>query len=64
MRKIAEGLKFSEGPVFDKNGHFFMVAARSMDPLSGYVLNVNLNNGNVSDVHIIIYLSSAPFQSA
>ena len=51
MRQIVgRHLKFSEGPVFDKNGKFFMVDAYSWDPknISGYVLSVNLHTGKVS----------------
>lgn len=48
--KIAENLAGAEGPVFDKNGNFYMVAPECVDAennAAGEVLKVNLENGQV-----------------
>lgn len=51
FQKICDGLKGAEGPVFDKNGRFFMVAPEVEDAdghAAGEVLLVNLENSAVS----------------
>lgn len=45
--KIAENLEGAEGPVFDRNGKFYMVAPFGNDENSGNVVRVNLENGQV-----------------
>lgn len=42
FEKVLEGLQGAEGPVFDKNGNFFMVA-----PDTGEIYNVNLQEKRV-----------------
>ncbi|KAK3609903.1 hypothetical protein CHS0354_036666 [Potamilus streckersoni] len=48
--KIAENIPGSEGPVFDKDGRFFMVAPeRTKDgQFAGDILQINLNDGKPS----------------
>lgn len=44
--RIVENIDGSEGPVFDKNGRFYMVAPTK--PNAGEVVRVNLENGQVT----------------
>ena len=47
--KIADNLKGAEGPVFDKDGHFYMVApeVEKDGKPAGQVLRIDLKEGKV-----------------
>jgi len=56
--KIAENIPGAEGPVFDKQGNFYMVAPEKVDKdgnAAGEILKVDLGNGKVGN-HLTGYM--------
>ena len=50
FRRVASGLAGAEGPVFSRDGKFYMVAplAKGEDPPGGNIVQIDLNTGKVS----------------
>lgn len=56
--KILDGLPGAEGPVFDRNGNFFMVAPEVMrnDEFSGQIFKVDLSSQKVDCLVCTVYV--------
>jgi len=54
FNKLADNIRGAEGPVFDKDGNFFLVApeVEKDNKFAGQVLKVDISNGKVGGSRI------------